>query len=365
MVIIGLVIFYRDLRLHDNRALIRANAECDKIYCAFIVDAKTETANNPRKSRFLAESLYELDGELRARGSQLHYIREISLSTFISRIGAKKIYSHRPRAFLGPEDIIERDYYLFPDIRNSQARAYRKFTPFAEAAAKARAPKKSNSRINWSKFARYSREMRASPPHVNVENNYIRGGRTEGLRLLARPVGPRDILVENTTLLSPHNHFGTLSIREVWARYAREPDVRRQLLWRDFYGNMQDIEAVKCSWTTNNTRGLSAWTRAETGIAIVDAIMNQLNTTGWIHNRARLIAATALVWVIGVDWRAGERYFAHSLVDYDPAQNYYNWCWVASASSFANPPFRVLSVERQAKKYDYDNKYVALWSPVK
>jgi deoxyribodipyrimidine photo-lyase len=213
-----------------------------------------------------------------------------------------------------------------------------------------------------------------------------KGGRREGLARL-RDLPPkysdtRDYPSIPSSMLSAHNHFGTVSIREVyWAAVKRygTAEIRdgggfiRQLWWRDFNGHLMhafdDLYRVN-PWEfdgPSHLRGkkgeremriFKAWCRGETGFDLVDAGMRSLLTTGFIHNRVRMVCASWLVKDMGVWWRLGERWFAKHLVDYDPAQNLMNWIGICSLAPFGAAPFRRHDPERALERFDASREYV-------
>jgi deoxyribodipyrimidine photo-lyase len=121
------------------------------------------------------------------------------------------------------------------------------------------------------------------------------------------------------------------------------------------------FQATGPTQTEKQARAFRAWCRGTTGVPMVDAGMRELITTGYMHNRVRLVVASWLTKDMGVHWRLGERFFARHLVDYDPAQNMMNWIWVASVLPFASAPFRRVDAYRTAEKYDPDGVYVSRW----
>jgi deoxyribodipyrimidine photo-lyase len=166
-----------------------------------------------------------------------------------------------------------------------------------------------------------------------------------------------------------------VSIREVyWSGKQRKiEEFVRQLYWRDFYGQIMDsfeslygeepfgfMKEPAPGWKTDRSI-LEKWKEGKTGHELVDAGMRQLNTTGYIHNRARLVCASWLAKDQKVHWRWGEQYFAQKLVDYDVTQNMMNWIWVSSVLPFASAPFRRLDPEVQAKQFDPLRQYRATW----
>jgi deoxyribodipyrimidine photo-lyase len=171
--------------------------------------------------------------------------------------------------------------------------------------------------------------------------------------------------------------FGTLSVREfhqaVKSNFGPDHPLIRQLYWRDFFthiashfdrvfGQPFHSEYEFLSWD-ENPEFLLRWKEGMTGFPIVDAGMRQLNETGFMHNRARMVCASFLVKDLHIDWREGERYFATKLEDYDPCVNNGNWQWVASTGCDAAPYFRIFNPWLQQKKYDPDANYILQWIP--
>jgi deoxyribodipyrimidine photo-lyase len=185
-------------------------------------------------------------------------------------------------------------------------------------------------------------------------------------------------LLDNTAShLSPYLKFGICSIREVYSAIQKElgfnHSLLRQLYWRDFYvyigfhfpftfhspfqGRYRKIKTNVIQWK-NDPKEFELWCNGKTGFPIVDAGMRELNVTGYMHNRVRLITASFLVKDLHIDWRYGERYFALKLVDYDPSINNGNWQWVASTGCDAQPFFRIFNPWLQQKKFDPDCIYI-------
>jgi deoxyribodipyrimidine photo-lyase len=195
----------------------------------------------------------------------------------------------------------------------------------------------------------------------------------------------RDMLaLPATSGLDIHLRFGTMSIRAIFRELAARVDVRdrgvaswiREVCWREFFSQLlYHVPRVadgpylekyaRLDWVggARSRHCLAAWQNAATGYPIVDAAMTQLNTTGAMHNRARLIAASFLVKTLGVDWRLGEAYFALRLNDYDQASNNGNWQWVASTGADAQPPYRIFNPSAQSETHDPDAAYIKHWLP--
>jgi deoxyribodipyrimidine photo-lyase len=219
-----------------------------------------------------------------------------------------------------------------------------------------------------------------------------KGGRSQGKHILAgigewrKYSDKRDLLAYKTTHLSPFNKFGCVSIREVyWAIHeklgASGADLIRQLVWRDFYYNLSASHpyiytkgAMNPRWQGTDikwrkgaeaTKLFKAWVQGRTGVPVVDACMREIATTGYMHNRGRLIAANYLCRILGVDWRRGEKYFACVLYDYDPAQNSFGWQVNAAVSGTESRPLSqtILNPWIQSAKYDPDCEYIKKWLP--
>ncbi len=180
--------------------------------------------------------------------------------------------------------------------------------------------------------------------------------------------------IEGTSHLGLHLRFGTLSIRKLLA-YAleRNPTYVNELIWRDFYHQIlwhfphvakgafrPQYDAI--AWR-NNEKEFELWCKGQTGIPIVDAGMRELNETGFMHNRVRMITASFLTKHLVIDWRWGEAYFAEKLLDFDLAANNGGWQWAAGCGTDAAPYFRIFNPITQAKRFDADMKYVNQWVP--
>jgi deoxyribodipyrimidine photo-lyase len=240
-------------------------------------------------------------------------------------------------------------------------------------------------------------------PELSGERNpaYARGGEAEGQRLMREffqrgggiaqyGVTRNDMARDATSHLSPHLHFGTVSVREL-ARHAqkqasmtlkpsplfavRDPDGVRawlgELIWREFYAQVLwhyphaayesfRPEYAELAWE-NDEEHFAAWCDGRTGYPIVDAAMRQLRVTGWMPNRARMITASFLTKDLLVDWRWGERHFRRHLIDADRASNNGGWQWAAGTGTDAQPFFRVFHPTEQGKRFDPAGEYVRRW----
>lgn len=218
---------------------------------------------------------------------------------------------------------------------------------------------------------------------------FIHGGRTLALLQLKSAVKSqikyaktKNILIKKvanefslhtTSNLSAYIKFGCVSIREVFNAFKNNKDYQRQLYWREFYYNIayshpyvfgKPLKSVYANikWNNDNTL-FKHWTNGTTGFPIIDAAMISLNTTGFMHNRARLFTSGFLVKILLIDWRLGEKYFATKLIDYDPAVNNGNWQWTAGSGADSQPYFRIFNPILQSKKYDHECIYIKYWLP--
>ena len=210
------------------------------------------------------------------------------------------------------------------------------------------------------------------------------GGRQQALAILGRLgdytdyKNTRDFpALDTTSKLSAHLKFGTCSVREAYyaltEQLGSEHPLLRQLYWRDFFTHIAYhfsqvfgrafLEKFADLHWDNNADYFQAWCEGKTGFPIVDAGMRELNATGFMHNRVRMIVASFLVKDLHIDWRWGERYFAQNLVDYDPCVNNGNWQWAASTGCDAQPYFRIFNPWLQQLKFDPDCRYIHHWLP--
>jgi deoxyribodipyrimidine photo-lyase len=184
-------------------------------------------------------------------------------------------------------------------------------------------------------------------------------------------------LKAGTSRLSAHLNAGTLSIRQalhaVLSRDQHDETFLSELIWREFYRMIlatsphtvsQPFQAQYADVTWDDDPGrIEAWQEGRTGFPIVDAAMAQLNQTGWMHNRLRMVVAMFLTKDLDVSWTVGERYFRRTLMDYDLASNVGGWQWSASTGTDAAPYFRIMNPDAQAKRWDPDGEFVARFLP--
>jgi deoxyribodipyrimidine photo-lyase len=407
----ALFLFRRDLRLEDNLGLLAAHETAATVIPAFIFDPRQiDREQNKYFSEpafhFLLNSLRELADALENRNSKLQVFHgnpaEV-VQALIKQDGVDAVYMNKdytPFARRRDKEIADvcddhgvsferiSDLTLsdIEAVRTNEDKIYTVFTPFMKKAATAVVPEP--HRNNYDNF--FSGTLQTDTVSLDdyeaaVEglDLILRGGRKEGLRLLRENSyldnyqDTRNLpATRGTSRLSAHHKFGTISIRETYhmtKEAAGNNDAfLSELYWRDFYLYIayhfpKVFEqsflpwARKIDWR-NDEEQFTAWCAGKTGVPMVDAAMRELNQTGWMHNRSRMIVASYLTKNLLIDWRWGERYFAQRLIDYDPSQNNGGWQW--SASTGADPrPIRIFNPYTQATKYDPDATYIKRWVP--
>ncbi|VVC76541.1 Deoxyribodipyrimidine photo-lyase [Aquicella siphonis] len=407
---LALHIFRRDLRLDDNTSLAHALDLSDQVIPCFIFDKRQIELNDYKSDnsiQFMAQSLKELDARLRDKHTRLfcfygiaeQVIQQLIASEDIQAVFINRDYTPFSKA---RDHQIEKTcaahgvaYHCFADvllhepeeIQKPDGGAYTVFTHFLNKAAPMSVqPPRKNKRDNYYQ-GKLTAEDKSTLEKLSRKQNpvlAVKGGRKEALTLLQKACAltdytlTRDIpSLNGTSRLSAHNKFGTLSIREFYFALANQSDkdhaLIRELFWRDFFtyiafhfprvfGHAFQEKFAHIEWSRNE-KHFRAWCEGRTGFPIVDAGMRELNATGYMHNRARMITASFLVKDLHIDWRWGEKYFAQKLVDYDPAVNNGNWQWAASTGCDAQPYFRIFNPWLQQKKFDPDCLYIKRWIP--
>jgi deoxyribodipyrimidine photo-lyase len=395
----SLLWFRLDLRLDDNPALLAAVAAGAPVIPVFIWAPEEEEPWPPGAASrwWLHQSLTALDRRLRAAGSQLIVRRGPSLDALerlIEETGARRVFWNRryePALVRRDEQIKQR---LAAESFNAAllfepwtVRRYEVFTAYWKACmalpvptAPQNAPKAMAAPAKWPKSLEIA--DLGLEPRIDWAAG-IRAAWTpgeEGARAaLKRFVRQRDYAAQRdypaavgTSRLSPHLHFGEISVRRVWGAIDDET-FRRELGWREFAHHLLfhfpqttnrplRPEFEKFPWR-NDQRLLKAWQRGQTGYLLVDAGMRELWTTGWMHNRVRMVASSFLTKHLRINWEEGAYWFWDTLVDADLANNTLGWQWTAGCGADAAPYFRIFNPERQAERFDPEGEYVRKWVP--
>lgn len=406
----GLFIFRRDLRIVDNNSLNLLSTLCKNIYTIFIFTPEQVGSGNKYKSdnsvQFMIESLNELSTEIRKEGGYLYTFYGHNEKVIADCIKAFDInvvafnLDITPYARERDDKILklcekmnvyitaEHDYFLHipGSIKTGSGLPYQKFTPYYNTASKIKVQPPINKRHLQLKSKKVNIPNKISLDEAMTKftkvnpDILVRGGRSEAIKLLSKAVRTiknydaiHNDLNKQTTQLSASIKFGCISIREAYKALHSKTGLIRQLYWRDFYANiMYEFPRViqhslkpkynKVHWHHNNNL-FNAWCNGQTGYPIVDAGMRQMNITGYMHNRARLIVASFLIKTLLIDWRKGEQYFAQTLTDYDVSNNNGNWQWVSGGGADSQPYFRIFNPWTQQEDYDKDCKYIKTWIP--
>jgi deoxyribodipyrimidine photo-lyase len=395
--------FRRDLRLHDNAGLYHALKSGVPVVPIFIFDKNILNDLEDKKDRrveFIHSALEQIQQQLLEKGSSLEVYngyplkvcrfllqkykiekvftnndyeqyaidRDNAVAELLKENGAK-FYSYKDQVIFEKDEILKED--------NSP---YTVFTPYS---------KKWKATLNEFYLKSYSTEK-------YFDNFYKQGAfKIPSLQEIdfekaAKPFPSKairkDILqhykeerdfpaTNGTSRLSVHLRFGTISIREIAS--AAKPlseTFLNELIWRDFYQmilwqfpHVRKGESFKKKYNhiqwRNNEKEFKAWCEGRTGYPIVDAGMHELNATGFMHNRARMITASFLTKHLLIDWRWGEAYFANKLLDYDYASNNGGWQWAAGSGCDASPYFRIFNPTLQTEKFDENLEYIKKWIP--
>ncbi len=406
----SLFIFRRDLRCADNTGLIAAARNSTKIIPCFIFDPRQVGKENKYRSdnavQFMIESLNELVQELKDHDGKLYFfygkahevVENICKMGLIDAIFFNQDYTpfskQRDDAIVKVAARYDVSCMIFDDlllhlptdVLKKNGEPYSVFTPFYKNAQKLMVNEAHQFRYNNFYTQKIDGSYHNIPPQVTWQENkniHVHGGRSVAQKILrslkkfSNYQSTHDFPEHATSNLSAHNKFGTLSIREVYHAIGKtlgyEHPLIRQLYWRDFFsiiafyfprvfGHAYHEKYDRIAWSTNKKK-FEQWCQGLTGFPMVDAGMRQLNETGFMHNRVRMIVASFLVKDLHISWLWGERYFAQKLVDYDPAVNNGNWQWAASTGTDAQPYFRIFNPWQQQIKFDPMAKYIKKWIP--
>ena len=391
--------FRRDLRLNDNRALNEALKSGMPVMPLFIFDTNItdELAVDDPRISFIYENLSSINKDLRKSGSSvlirtgdpLKIWKELIKSYHIHAVFVNKDYEpyaikrdNEAEALLKVSGIpLFRftDQVIFEknEIVKSDGKPYTVFTPYRNKWLQKL--KDNHNALTVEKTPVDSFFLRKNHVFPSIDKTGFRKSmiraRPFDLSVIKEYHKYRDLPAsDRTSYLSPHLRFGTVSIRKIVKKAIDENMVfLNELIWREFFmqilfhfpGVVADnfkpaYDDIK--WL-NNDKDFDRWSRGETGYPMVDAGMRQLNQTGYMHNRVRMITAGFLCKHLLTDWRRGEAYFAQRLLDYELSSNNGNWQWAAGTGCDAAPYFRVFNPDTQQKKFDPRSEYILEWIP--
>ena len=413
----ALVWFRRDLRADDHAAFYHALKEARQVHCVFVFDSEILDALSDRQDRrveFIRLSVEELARSLETMGSGLRVLagraRDV-IPALAEELGAQAVYANHDYEPVAKERDGEvgrkleqhgcvlntyKDHVIFEmdEVLTRTGRPFTVFNPYKRAwLAKLDAFHSKAYPINAYRDAL----ARTGPfPLLSLEQIGFVPTNLKGMNLPTGMTGARRLFqefleridgyherrnypgVRGVSYLSVHLRFGTLSIREAVRTAASiqgdgAATWLSELIWRDFYfailhhfphvvGHAFRPEYDALCFPNSATH-FAAWREGRTGFPLVDAAMRQLNETGYMHNRLRMVAASFLVKDLHVDWRTGEAYFARKLNDFDLAANNGGWQWSASTGCDAQPWFRIFNPVTQSRNFDAEGRFIRLYLP--
>lgn len=394
----ALVWLRRDLRLTDNAALYHALKENEQVLCLFIFDTQLLDKLEERSDRrvdFIYQALKHLHAELVQLGSSL-LVWHGDPVVLYQTLRAKAVYTNhdyepyartrdaRVQRILsgrGIEFNTYKDQVIFEkdEVVKDDGKPYTVFTPYSRRWKNALTHFQLKS-YPCEKYLHHLKKPAPVPLPTLSDVGFLPTNtqfppRIVHRQIIARYHQQRDFpAVQGTTRLSVHLRFGTVSIR-LLARMARELNETwlNELIWRDFYQMILwhfpyvETNAFKPAYDgivwRNDEHEFERWCQGNTGYPIVDAGMRELNATGFMHNRVRMITASFLTKHLLIDWRWGEAYFAKKLLDFDLASNNGGWQWAAGSGCDAAPYFRVFNPQLQTEKFDPQAEYINRWVP--
>lgn len=412
----ALVWFRRDLRVDDQAALYYALKHARQVFCAFVFDRDILDllpCREDRRVNFIHHSVAELQRSLCQQGGGL-FVRygraRDEIVQLAKKLGVNAVFFNHddePAATARDTAVVAalarqgvsahhyKDAVVFErdEILTKNATPFSVFTPYKNAWLKKLSP----FYLRAYPVGAYLKHLAAGssplpslqqmgflPSLAEAEWQTGMSGAQHGfadfLARLDRYHETRDFpAIKGTSYLSVHLRFGTISVRQLaataWQQGGRGAQTwLSELIWRDFYhqilAHRPDLAAGHCfkpqydhlPWP-NPPGHFAAWANAQTGYPLVDAAMRQLNQTGYMHNRLRMLTASFLTKDLLVDWRQGERYFAEKLIDYDFAANNGGWQWAASVGCDAQPWFRVFNPVTQSERFDPQGAFIRRYLP--
>ncbi len=387
----------RDLRLEDNTALEAAMKSGNKILLLFIFDKNIcdELDVNDSRINFIYKSLKGMDSRLKSmdcsgllikKGKPLEVLEELFQTYDIENLFFNEDFEPYGlerdskagdlAASYGINIQKFTDHVIFRPgtVLKADGSPYTIFTPFKKRWLQhfeSHEIKPEQALL----FDKFRHEIQTTFPSLE-ELDF------EASNIQVPDFAPENIVdyeetrdypgLDKTTKIGPHLRFGTISIRKLIRERGKESEIyTSELIWREFFIQILYLfpKVVKDSFKSkydritwrNNSQDFDRWCKGETGIPLVDAGMRELNQTGFMHNRVRMICASFLCKNLLIDWRLGEAYFASKLLDFELASNNGNWQWSAGTGCDSAPYFRVFNPETQQKRFDADQKYIRRW----
>jgi deoxyribodipyrimidine photo-lyase len=420
----ALVWFRRDLRATDNAALYHALRAAREVWCVFVFDRAIldPLPRRDRRVEFIHASLIDLDAQLSSLkpGARLlvrHGRAVDEIAALAMQLGVNAVYANHDdepaalardaaaRGTLASAGIAlhtSKDHVVFErsEVLTQGGTPYTVFTPYKNAWLKKLEP----FYLTPYPIAKHAARLAAPPDGAGTHLPTLAkiGFEPTNLAALKIPLGSQgahallaDFLpridqyeearnfpaVKGPSYLSMHLRFGTVSIRELAAAAVARQSAGAavwlsELIWRDFYHQIlhhhphvvdrsfkPDYDRIEWERGAHAQALFAAWCEGRTGYPLVDAAMAQINQTGYMHNRLRMVVASFLTKDLGLDWRWGERYFATHLNDFDLAANNGGWQWAASTGCDAQPYFRIFNPITQSEKFDPRGQFIRRYLP--
>lgn len=395
--------FRRDLRLDDNAGLYHALKECKNVLSIFIFDPTILDSleeKHDRRVDFIHQCLVNIQKELIDLESSLKvfYSKPVAAFKELSKeFALENVYTnhdYEPYAKERDEEIgkflssINCEFKPFKDqviferdeVLKDDGKPYTVFTPYSrkwKSKLKAFYYKAYPTEKYFKNFLKRKAFEIPSLEKLGFKRTDITFSRPSSLnkKLLLEYQNTRDIpAISGTSRLSMHLRFGTVSIRKLVKTTLNVSETwLNELIWREFYMMIlwhfphvvngafkKDYDFIK--WR-NNEKEFELWCKGKTGFPIVDAGMRELNTTGFMHNRVRMIVSSFLIKDLLIDWKWGEAYFAQKLNDFDLSANNGGWQWAASSGCDAAPYFRIFNPTSQQERFDPNFEYIKRWIP--
>ena len=388
----------RDIRLQDNAALYFALKENNNILPLFIFDTEILDSLEDKKDarvEFIHQAVSALKEQLEQLKSSLLILHGNPVEIF-GKLNPSAVYTNRdyePYARTRDQAIATnlesrgigfktfKDHVILEstEVLKADGSPYTVFTPYSRKWKEIFKPVHAKSYV----VEKHLHNLLQVPP-LPIPTLEDIGFQQTGVQFPERRIAistiekyhnQRDFpAIKGTSRLSAHIRFGTVSIRKLFQiAFKKNETWLNELIWREFYQmilwhfpevvtNSFKSEYDRIEWR-NDVAEFKAWCEGNTGYPIVDAGMRELNQTGFMHNRVRMITASFLTKHLLLDWRWGEAYFAKKLLDYDLASNNGGWQWAAGSGSDAAPYFRLFNPQLQAEKFDPNNDYINKWVP--
>ena len=394
--------FRRDLRLHDNKALFHALQSEEKILPIFIfdIDILEKIPKDDARISFIYSELKAMNKHLEAHETEIKMFygnpKEVFKSLMKNYTIVKVFTNHdyEPYAIKRDLEIKEvvstskidfqtyKDQVIFEknEITKKDGKPYVVYTPYSRKWLEKYETNKPENYPSEDLLDRLYKKTKSETLTLSdigfIETSIPIKNYIFNSRIINEYEETRNFpALDNTSKLGPHLRFGTVSVRQMVSRAdAYENKIfLKELIWREFF--MQILwhfpETHKNSFKSkydriiwrNNEKEFKKWCEGNTGYPMVDAGMRQLNKTGFMHNRVRMLVGSFLCKHLLIDWRWGEAYFAEKLHDYEMSSNVGNWQWVAGTGVDASPYFRIFNPTSQIQKFDKELKYIQKWVP--